>query len=133
MRTTYIFATHAIVAYIFGLALILIPEQTAALYDVQLTAGGAYVARLFGGALLSFGLLTWLVRHATASPERRAIVLALLLGNGAGFVVSLLAQLAGVANALGWSTVVLYFMLSLGFAYVLLRSEPDILKPWLAR
>ena len=133
MRASYLFATNAVVAYIFGLALILIPEQTATLYDIQLTAGGAYMARLFGGALLSFGLLTWLVRHAAASPERRAIVLSLLLGNGAGFVVSLLAQLAGVANALGWSTVVLFFLLSLGFVYVLLQSEPDILKPWLAQ
>lgn len=133
MRASYVFATNAVIAYIFGLALLLIPEQTAALYDVVLSDGGVYMARLFGGALLSFGLLTWLVRHAVASQERRAIVLALLVGNVAGFVVSLLSQLAGVANALGWSTVVIYLLLSLGFVYVWLQSDPDILRPWLAR
>lgn len=133
MRTSYIFATNAIVAYIFGLALILLPEQTAAIYDIELTDGGVYIARLFGGALLSLGLLTWLARHAVASHERRAIVLSLLLANGAGFVVSLLTQLAGLTNALGWITIILYFVLSAGFAYVWLQSEPDILKPWLAR
>jgi hypothetical protein len=34
-----------------------------------------------------------------------------------GFIVTLLGQLAGLANALGWSSVALYLLFGLGFAY----------------
>jgi hypothetical protein len=46
------------------------------------------------------------------------VVLANLAGDVVGFVVILLGQLAGVANALGWSNVAIYLLLALGFAYV---------------
>jgi hypothetical protein len=32
--------------------------------------------------------------------------------------VILIGQLAGIANALGWSSVAIYLLLALGFAYV---------------
>ena len=39
------------------------------------------------------------------------------LGGPAGFVVSLIAQLGSVLNALGWLNVGIYLLLALGFAY----------------
>jgi len=32
-------------------------------------------------------------------------------------VMAFIGQLAGIANALGWSTVAIYLLLALGFAY----------------
>ncbi|MDE3091789.1 MAG: hypothetical protein KGJ80_20645, partial [Chloroflexota bacterium] len=48
-----------------------------------------------------------------------AILLANLVGDALGFVLALLGQLAAVGgiNQLGWSTVVIYLLLALGFAY----------------
>jgi hypothetical protein len=37
---------------------------------------------------------------------------------GIGFVVILIGQLAGIANAVGWSTVAIYLAFALAFAYV---------------
>ena len=52
-------------------------------------------------------------------PEaRQAVVLGNLVGDVVGFVVILMGQLAGIANALGWSNVAIYLVLALGFAYV---------------
>lgn len=123
MKASTVFIVNAIVALIFGLAFVLVPGQTTALYDVNLGEGGQFVARLFGAALLAFFVLSWMVRNASPSPERRAIVLAFVVGDAIGFVASLLAQLSGITNALGWSTVAIYLILALAFAYLLFAAE----------
>ncbi len=75
------------------------------------------MAQLFGATLLTFAILTWTARNAGDSAARAAIVLALFVGDAIGFVLALMAQLRGVVNQLGWSTVVIYLLLALGFAY----------------
>jgi hypothetical protein len=39
------------------------------------------------------------------------------VSDGIGFVVGLIAQLRNVVNQVGWSTVVIYLLLALGFGY----------------
>jgi hypothetical protein len=75
-------------------------------------------AQLFGAAIIGFAILDWLARDVTDPPARQAVVLANLVGDGVGFVVILLGQLAGIPNALGWTSVAIYLLLALGFAYV---------------
>ncbi len=76
-----------------------------------------YVAQLFGVSLVGFAFLTWSARNATDSDARKAIVLALFVSDGVGFIVALIGQFAGVVNSLGWSTVAIYLLLALGFGY----------------
>lgn len=133
MKASYVFIFNTVVALVFGLAFALVPEQTTALYDVDLTEGGVLIGRLFGAALLSFCVVSWLVRNAEASPERQAVVLALFVGDAVGFVASLLAQLAEVANALGWSTVALYLILAVAFGYLYFVGEPSSARTEMAR
>ena len=114
------FLTFAsIVALVFGLGFVLITGQLVSLYNISLNAGGIFVGQLFGAALLGFGVLNWLARNLKDSQALTAIVLANLVGDTIGFVLALLAQLGGVAgvNQLGWSTVAVYLILALGFAY----------------
>ena len=118
MNLKNLFMLNAVVALVFGLAFVLMPAQTGGLYALDFTDGGLLIARLFGAALVSFAVLTWLAKDAKPSGARDAIVLALFIGDAIGFVVSLLAQFAGVANALGWSTVVIYLVLAIGFGYL---------------
>jgi len=75
------------------------------------------VAQLFGAALLAFAVLTWTAREAPDSDARRAILLAMFVGDCIGCVVALIGQFRGVMNALGWSTVVIYLLLAIGFGY----------------
>ena len=53
---------------------------------------------------------------------RRAIVRALFFGDAIGFILSLIAQLGGVVNNLGWLTVVIYLVLAVGFGYFHLKK-----------
>jgi len=63
------------------------------------------------------GLLCWLARNVSDSAAQRAMILAFLIADVIGLIVSLMGTLSGVFNAVGWSAVVIYLVLSLGFAY----------------
>jgi len=87
------------------------------MYGVEPNAALNLVGQFLGAALVSLALLTWLVRNLSASETRRAIVLALLVGETIGFVLSLLGQLNGILNVMGWSVVAVYLLFALGLAY----------------
>jgi hypothetical protein len=132
VKVRYLFIANTVVALIYGLLTLFIPSQLLALYDVELTAGGLIFARLFAAALLSFGLLTWLIRNRRPSSERQAIILALFLADAIGFIVTLLAQLDGTVNALGWSHVAIYLLLAIGFGYLRFAGQPGPLGDGMA-
>jgi hypothetical protein len=108
---------NAVVSAVFGLGFVLVPGQVVSLYGIEESAALMYTGQLFGAALIGFAVLSWFARNATESEARRAIVLAFLIGDAVGFFVSLIGQVGEVVNALGWSTVGLYLLLALGFAY----------------
>lgn len=117
MKLSVFMVIAAIVALLFGLAFVFVPEPLLSPYGISLSPGGLIVARLFGAALLGFAVLTWCARNAEESEARKAIILALFIGDSIGFIVALISQLSGAVNALGWSTVIIYFLLALGFGY----------------
>ena len=117
MKLNTLMVVNALVAGVFGVGFIVVPGQVTSAYGSEITPQLEYVTRLFGAALLAFAVLTWTARNATDSDARRAILLALFVGDGVGFIVSLMGQLGGVMNALGWTTVLIYLLLALGFGY----------------
>ena len=117
MKLGNLFAVNSVIAGLFGLAFVFAPAQLLARYGLAVDAGFGLVAQLFGAALIGYAILTWLVRKAGDSEARRAIVLALFISDGVAFVLALMAQLKGHVNSLGWSTVAIYLLLALGFAY----------------
>ena len=117
MKLGNLFAVNAVIAGLFGLAFVFAPAQLLAQYGLVVDAGFGLVAQLFGAALVGYAILTWLVRKVGDSEARRAIVLALFISDGVAFVLALIAQLKGLVNSLGWSTVAIYLLLAVGFAY----------------
>jgi hypothetical protein len=130
MRLNTVLVINAVVAAVFGIAFVLVPAQVISLYGAEESAAVKYTGQLFGAALVTFAVLTWSARNAADSEARRAIVLALFIGDLVGLLVSLLGQLGGVVNALGWSTVVIYLLLALGFGYFqFLRPASQAVPP----
>ncbi len=116
LKTLLLFT--AVVALLFGLSFLIIPKETLGWYGViMVPKGGILVARLLGANMLGVAVLAWLARPLGASEARSAIVLSLIVIDGLGFIASLLAQLGGGINNLGWSTVILYLLLFLGLGY----------------
>jgi hypothetical protein len=116
---------NAFICIIFGVTFVIIPWQVIALYGIEPNPALNYVGQLFGAALITFAILSWAARNAAESEARSAIVRAFFIGDGIGFIVSLIAQLSGVVNALGWSTVAIYLLLTLGFGYFRFAKTPD--------
>lgn len=118
MKLKNLLVVAAVIAAIFGVGLVVVTGPLLAIYGITLDKAGTVVAQLLGAALIGFAVLDWLARDVTDPQARQAVVLGNLAGEVVGFVVILLGQLAGVANALGWTTVAIYLLLGLGFAYV---------------
>jgi hypothetical protein len=120
-----ILSIAAIIAFIFGLGFILMPAQLVSFYNVELNPAGVLIAQLYGGALLGFGLLNWLGRGLNDAGARQVILTSNLAADALGLVFSLIGQLGGVpdVNALGWSTVLLYLLLTAGFGYLRFTSQ----------
>jgi hypothetical protein len=117
MKLSALMTVNAVIAGLFGIAFVVVPVRLLAIYGITADAQLALIGQLFGAALLGYALLTWTARNAAASDARGAIVLALFVSDGIGFVVGLIAQLRNVVNQVGWSTVVIYLLLALGFGY----------------
>jgi hypothetical protein len=117
MKLKILFIITAIVAVVFGVAFAIIPAQVYSLYGIESSAGLNYMGQLFGSALIGYGLIAWLARNAADSDSRRAIILAFFIADGIGFVVALIGQLNDILGSLGWLTVVIYLLLTIGFGY----------------
>jgi membrane-bound ClpP family serine protease len=113
LRTLLLIA--GILALVFGLAFLLAPRPTLALYDVSSEPAVVLLARFFGAALVQIGLVFYLIRDVADLRTQRGVVLGAFLGSLAGFVVALTAQFWGLVNQFGWTTVAIYGLLLLGY------------------
>lgn len=117
MRLTNLMIISTFIAGPFGVGFVLLPEGLFSLYGVTSSPQLNYTGQLFGGCLIMVAVLAWGARNATDSVALRAIVLSFFIGDAIGFCVALIAQLGGIVNALGWSTVLIYLLLALGYGY----------------
>jgi hypothetical protein len=116
MKLSNFLVVKAVISLAFGIAFALVPAAMMSLYGVTLDLGGAFMARFLGACLIGIGLICWLDRNADPK-VLQGITLALCIGDTVGFIVALLGQLSGLANALGWVIVVIWFLLALGLGY----------------
>jgi hypothetical protein len=119
MKLKTLMIINTIVAIVFGVTFVIAPAQVYSLYGITADEHLIYMGRLFGSALIGFALLTWLARNTTDSDAQWAIIYALFTADCVGFIVSLIGQISNVVNGFGWSTVVIYLLLALGFGYFL--------------
>lgn len=125
MKLGTFMAIAAVLAFVFGLAFILVPAQLMAAYGVTLDAAGQWVGRYLGSAFIGIAVLTWLGRNATQSDALRAIVLGNFVLSVTGLVVAVLDRIYGSGNALVWSTVAIYLFLTVGFGYFQFAKPPS--------
>lgn len=119
MRLKILLIINAVIGVLYGIAMLLFAAWGASLYGVTATPALILLARLLGAYMLGMGMLSWLIRNALASNTQIYILYVFLAIHVLGFVISLISVLEGTVNALGWSSVALYFLIAVGFAYFL--------------
>lgn len=124
MKLSTWMAAKAVVCIVFGIGFVLMPQFLGSIYAMSLDPSGTLMARLFGAAFIFEAIVLWLAKNSPGSdPATRAIVIAVVVSNAIGFIVTLLATLSGVWNALGWLPVALYLVFGLVFAYFLFSKS----------
>lgn len=119
MKLNTLFTTTAVVLVFFGAGFVLIPTTVFSLYSISLTDSGIMLANVAGAAVFALGLLAWLFRNSSDSDASRSAATALLGFFVIKSIVTIVAQLGGVFNALGWSIVALDVILTIAYAYFL--------------
>ncbi|MBU0691043.1 hypothetical protein KKC97_01025 [bacterium] len=110
--------TKAVVCLAFGGLILFVPRFAYGLFGVELGAGGVVAGQEYAAAMLGTMMLLWFARNAEPSGIRRAIALGMCTYNTIGFIIVLMATLAGVFNALGWAVVVIYLYFAVGFGFL---------------
>ncbi|MEE9555056.1 MAG: hypothetical protein V3W18_12235 [candidate division Zixibacteria bacterium] len=113
----------AVVCLGFGPILLFFPGQLLTLLGTSFGPGAAFTAREYGASLFGNLMLTWFARNAEKSIARRAIILNLFVYDAIAFVATLIFQLSGGLNQLGWGIVAVYLFFTLGFGYLLLPQK----------
>jgi hypothetical protein len=117
MKLKTLMIIKAVVCITLGALLLVVPGFVYSIFGASVNDGGAYAGREYGAALLGMFLLTWYARDAGESQGRRAIILHLFVYDALGVVITLIAQISGLFNALGWSVVALYLFFAVGYGY----------------
>ena len=123
MKFKTLMVIKAVVCLGFGPILLFLPGPLLTLLGSSFGPGAAIFAREYGAALLGNFMLTWFARKAEESMARRAIVLNLFVYDAIAFVATLLIQLSGGMNLLGWGIVAIYLFFALGFGYFLVPQK----------
>lgn len=117
MKIKTLFIINAVIAVVYGICFVLIPSRVLSLYGLVAGPADVLLGQYFGVALIGIGLITWFARNITDSSATGAIVLALLISDIVGVIISVLGTVKGVMNPFGWSAVIIYLFLTLGYAY----------------
>lgn len=124
MKLNYWMIAKAIVVLVFGIGFVLVPDSLAAVYGMAFDPVAALMARLFGGAFILEAIVLWYARNTDRDDAAcRGIMLGVVVSNAIGFIVCLLATLAGTWNVLGWLSVALYLVFGAAFAYFLFSKK----------
>lgn len=110
---------NAVLLELFGIFMLLFPASAGSFYLFAAGPEITFGIRLLGVYLLAGGLLSWYTRNLPASKTRKDILYVLLVMNVLGFLVSLIHMLTDTLSNLGWSNVMIYLLLSVGFGYYL--------------
>ena len=126
MKFKTLMIIKAIVCLGFGPLLLFVPGPLLTLLGSTWGPGAAELtAREYGASLIGNLLLTWFARGVSDSPARRAIALDLFAYDAIALVATLIIQLSGGLNNLGWGIVFVYLFFTVGFGYFVLNPKAE--------
>jgi hypothetical protein len=115
---------NAILFIPFGIGMLVMPGALFPLFGIDLDADGILMARVFGSALMNYGLICYLIRNeAQHSTEMKAVLTGNFLFHAFDAISTFIASYSAVMNNLGWMFTSLHFILAIGFLYYLIAEK----------
>jgi hypothetical protein len=103
-----LFSVTMIVELVFALGFMAVPDTLMGTFGASLDPVGIALSRIFGAALLAFVTLAYYARRSESMDFQKGAVRSLFVYWLFSTVFMLFAQLAGLFNPMGWSTVVMH-------------------------
>ena len=117
----YTFLFHCIVAIVFGLTYLLIPNKFATI--VQWPLSETFPYRLLGAALIGFGVSSWLAFKNQLWESVKIVVIMEIVWCGLGTVVMLWGMFTQGLPTIGWLNTVLMAFFTVTFGFFLIRKK----------
>ncbi len=120
-----IFLLNSFVAFLLGLAFLIVPSMAIHQFGVDSYTSTRMIAQFFGTAMLTLGLLLWFAKDVTGDAVQRHMGIALLVVSLAGALVTVLGTASGALRANAWMAIVVYVLFGLGYAYLVFLKKPQ--------
>jgi hypothetical protein len=120
-----LFLLNAFVAFLLGLAFLVVPALAISQFGVDSYTSTRMIAQFFGTAMLTLGLLLWFAKDVTNDTVQKRMGIALLVGSLAGALVTVLGTVSGTLRANAWMAIVVYVLFGLGYAYLIFLRKPQ--------
>ena len=119
MNRTLIMRSVAVVAMVFGLAMLFAPNALLALYKAeQLNGPGVYNSMLYGACLVALSAMNWSASKASQA-EARHVVLGTFVAHAIALLAALFRQLTDPAiPPAAWMNVMLFLIFAVLFGYL---------------
>jgi hypothetical protein len=125
MTSRTLLTITAVVAVLYGLAFVSIPDSINAVYGVPSAPYIALYTRFFGSALLGFGVINWFAKDFRSWDAIRGILIGTAVMTAIGALIALFAVVTGLSNAMTWTSVLVYALLFAGAVYWLSQGAKN--------
>lgn len=122
MSYKMLFVLSAIVAILFGLGYLIVPDRALPLLGTtEQYASTLFVARFFGFAAFGFGLMLWFAKDVADEKVQRGFGMANLVVSVVGLVLSLYAIMSNnaVIRSNVWVPIVLFLLGGLAYGFMI--------------
>jgi hypothetical protein len=125
MNVKMLLTITSVISVLYGIAFVLAPATVDAQFGVMADAPNILSGRFLGATLVSLGLVVWFVRETSDRATLRGLLIGLSVGNALGVLVAIWGTVTRITNGMGWSTVVIFGVLLVGYVYYLF-TDPTL-------
>jgi hypothetical protein len=116
MKLKTFLVLNAVVGGASALTAILFGEKVLAIYGVDSNPAASLMGQYSALGTTAMVLVAWFARNVEDMKAQRAIILAFLITNIIGVIISISGIISGVMKN-GWPVVGIYLLFTLGYAY----------------
>jgi len=119
MSYRILFVINALLVTVLGLGLFFVPSTVLHQFGAEARIPELLLARFFGGALVTVGLVLWFAKDVVDERIQKNIGLALLIGTILGLIVTVIGVFsANVIRSNGWIAILVSALFALGYGFL---------------
>lgn len=129
MKLNTVLTINAVATLLFGLAFLIAPETSIAMYGSTTDVTGQFMVRYAGSLLLGITIWTWSGRRVADPIFRRAMIFAHSVPWLIILVLATWWTLSGLTDSRGWGNVILALLFLIAYGYCLVKPALQALSP----